>query len=120
MKKFLFENWHQWRVCFLSGCSKFCWGLWRIITCILFGVVSVFVYMCKQVNAFCRREKVASFIVGTIIVFGVLGWISSFAKERSARINAEHERDSLSLKLDSARQNGAIRDSMVNFKYFRY
>ena len=41
----------------------------------------------------------------------------NFVNERSMRVSAEYQRDSLSLKLDSARQNAYILESM-NFNHF--
>ena len=111
MKKFLFDNWHQWKVCFLSGCQKFLWGLCRIITCILFGIISIFVHICKQIGAFCKREPAFAIIIGLIGFFGLICCVRFLAKERAARITAEFQRDSLLLKLDSAKQNAFVRES---------
>ena len=76
----------------------------RIITCIIFGVVSVFVYVGKQIESFCKREFAAALIIGTITVAIIAGWMGTFITERSARVTAEYQRDSLAMKLDSAKQ----------------
>ena len=105
MKYFLFESWHQWRVCLWAGVCKMSWGIMRITTCIIFGIISIFVYVYKEVAKFCQREFIASFIVGIIVILLCFGWFSTFINERAARVSAEMQRDSLSLKLDSAKQN---------------
>lgn len=100
MKSKLFDNWHQWSVCFLSGCKSAAWGLWRIFTCIIFGIASVFVYIGKQIEAFCRREPIAAFIIGIVISLMAFGWISTFMESRVRIKTAEYQRDSIGYKLD--------------------
>ena len=99
MKKLLFDDWHQWKVCMWAGICKASWGLWRIISCLLFGLLSVFWWLCKQICAFRKREFVASFVIVVVILFLVFGWITTFVKERSMRVTAEHERDSVAYVL---------------------
>lgn len=96
----LFDNFHQWKVCFLSGCRKAGWGLWRIFTCIILGIVSLFVFCGKQIEAFCRRETTAAVIIGVLIVALSFGWISTFMSGRTMLRTAEYERDSIGHKLD--------------------
>lgn len=108
MKNLLFDDFRQWRVCLLAGVHKFLWGLWRIISCLLFGIISFLVWIGKQIEAFCKREFVASLIIGVLFVLLVAGWLTTFISERAHRVNAEMQRDSLSLKLDSAKQNSYI------------
>lgn len=99
MKDLLFEDWKQWRVCFWSGVCKMAWGVYRIVSCIIFGVVSVFWWIGKQINAFCSRETLAAVIIGIMISLLCLGWILTFVNERAARVHAEDERDSISYVL---------------------
>ena len=63
MKNLLFDDFRQWRVCLWSGVCKAAWGLLRILTCIIFGVVSI------------------------------------IASERTHRVAAEMQRDSISYEL---------------------
>jgi len=104
MNNQLFDSWHQWKVCFLSGCKNAAWGLWRIISCLLFGVVTIIVCCGKQIEAFCRREMIAAFIIGIIILFLVFGWISTFVQMRVSVMTAEHQRDSIGYTLDKYMQ----------------
>jgi len=104
MSNLLFDNVRQWRVCLWSGVCKAAWGLYRILTCILFGIVSVFVYIGKQISAFCKREFVASLIIGTLIALICGGWFFTFVTERAARVGAEMQRDKLRYELDSTKQ----------------
>lgn len=104
MNGLLFDNWHQWKVCFLSGCRNAAWGLWRIISCILFGIVTVMVWCGKQIEAFCKRETIAATIISIVITFLVFGWVSTFMKLRANVMTAEHQRDSIGYTLDKYMQ----------------
>lgn len=104
MSNLLFDDVRQWRVCLWSGVCKAAWGLFRILTCIVLGIVSVFVYIFKQISAFCKREFWASLIIGILIVFICVGWLGTFVKERAARVDAEMQRDKLRYELDSTKQ----------------
>ena len=104
MKNLLFDDFRQWRVCLWSGVCKAAWGLLRIVTCILFGRVSVFVYIFRQIGAFCKREFLASLIIGTLIGIICVGWIFTFVNERKHRVDAEMQRDRLRYELDSTIQ----------------
>lgn len=104
MKNLLFDDFRQWRVCLWSGVCKAAWGLCRILTCILFGIVSVFVYIAKQICAFCKREFLVSLIIGALVVLICFGWFGTFVKERAARVDAEMQRDKLRYELDSTKQ----------------
>ena len=96
----IFENWHQWKVCFLSGIRKASWGIWRIVTCILYGILSVLYFVFRQICAFCRRESIAAAIIGVVFFVMSVGWISTFMDGRVKVRNAEYQRDSMSIKLD--------------------
>lgn len=104
----LFKTFKSWKNFILSAIKSVFVGLLRILWSIILGVISIFAAIWKSVKAFCRREFAASLIIAAI--FGVIGilWLGTFVKERTARVNAEYQRDSLSLKLDSAKQNAFI------------
>ena len=115
MKNLLFDDFRQWRVCLWAGVCKAAWGLWRILTCIVFGILSVFAYIGKQIDAFYRREFAASLIIGFVIAVLSVCWLVTFVNERAARVGAEMQRDSLALRLDSAKQNSpAVFDRYQN------
>ena len=99
MKNLLFDDFRQWRVCLWAGVCKASWGVWRIVTCIVFGIVSVFFGIGKQIGAFCKREFWASLIIGAVIALICVGWVGTFVKERATRVNAEMQRDSISYEL---------------------
>lgn len=99
MKNLLFDDFRQWRVCLWAGVCKFLWGLWRIISCLLFGIISFLVWIGKQIEAFCKREFIASLIIGVLFVLLVAGWLTTFMSERAHRVNAEMQRDSISYEL---------------------
>lgn len=100
MKNIIFESWHQWKVCFISGCKNASWGIWRIITCIILGIVSLFIYAGKQIEAFCRRETIAAFIIAILVIVLSYGWISTFIDGKMKIKSAEYQRDSISVKLE--------------------
>lgn len=99
MKNLLFDNFRQWRVCLWSGVCKAAWGLLRILTCIIFGIVSIIAYCFKQICAFCKREFVASLIIVVLFVLLSAGWLATFMSERTHRVAAEMQRDSISYEL---------------------
>jgi hypothetical protein len=104
MSNLLFDDVRQWRICLWSGVCKAAWGVYRILTCILFGIASVFVWIGKQIGAFCKREFLASLIIGTLIALICVGWFGTFVMERAARVDAEMQRDKLRYELDSTKQ----------------
>lgn len=104
MKNLLFDDFRQWRVCLWAGVCKFLWGLWRIISCLLFGIISFLVWIFKQIEAFCKREFVASLVIGVIAVVFFISFGLTFVKERKARVDAEMQRDRLKYELDSTKQ----------------
>lgn len=96
----LFDSWHQWTVCMKAGYKSLAWGLWRIVTGIILGVLSVLRYVGVQISKFSFREPLATLII--VIIFFVLGcgWLISFTTGRVALKRAQWERDSISLRLD--------------------
>lgn len=100
MKEYLFTSWLQWRVCFVAGVQSLAWGLWRIITCIVLGLLSILWYCIRQIEAFCKREPVAAAIIAVIILSLSIGWIVTYVN-RSVELRAAlDQRDSISIKLD--------------------
>lgn len=104
MKQFIFDSLHQWKVCFLAGLGKAGWGIWRILTCIIGGVISILIFCGKEIEAFCRREPIAAMIVSVTIVALTAGWIMTFVHGRVAVKTAEYQRDSIGYKLDKYMQ----------------
>lgn len=72
--------------------------------CLIMGIVSVFCYVMRQINAFFRRETKAACIITLIIVVLAAGWIGTFVKERYQRVQAQHVADSLAYDLSKFTQ----------------
>ena len=99
-EKLLFETFEEWRT-FLWRSVKTCFkGLARIVYALLMGVVSLLVFCGKQIEAFCRRETIAAFIIAGIMILMAAGWVYTFTHERQAVVYAQHKADSISYKLD--------------------
>lgn len=100
--KLLFENFRQWRVCFCAGVEKMVWGLCRIITCIVLGIISIFVWLWRKLIDFVGINPKFSTITALVII--ALVWVFTFVKMRSRATGAEHQRDSLSYELSKFTQ----------------
>ena len=81
------------------GLKAFAIGLLRLLLIPVSGIASAAVWLGRKVDAFVRREPVASCIVALVVLLLSLGWFTTFASERSRAKIAEHQRDSLSLEL---------------------
>ena len=94
MNSILFDSRHQWRTCFLAGCKSFLWGLMRIVSCIILGILSVFRALWRCLVVFVSNNpKVA--IIGTIVI-ALIVWLVTFASMRARAVGAESQRDSIS------------------------
>ena len=93
-KSLLFDSLHQWKVCFLSGCKNFAWGLGRIITCIFFGLLSLIRAAWHAVVKLVG--KYPNVALGAAIVIGVMIWVLTFVSMRVRAVGAEAQRDSIS------------------------
>lgn len=91
--KFLFTS--IW--CVLLGILK---TLWAIIG----GIISYCLYVYDSIASYARREFKAAFITGVILVVVGFLFLYVFVNERSHRVMAEYERDSLYLKLENMGQ----------------
>lgn len=94
MKSFLFDSLRQWRVCIFAGCKNFCWGLVRIISCIILGVLSVIRAVWRVMVGFVR--KYPNIALGISIAVCILVWMLTFASMRARAVGAEDQRDSIS------------------------
>lgn len=102
MKNCLFDSFHQWKVCFLSGCRKAGWGIWRIATCIVFGIVSLCKYLFDRL-----AEEVSNYPKSAIVVFVVVTSVTytlTFVSGRIKLKTAEYQRDSIGYCLDKYMQ----------------
>lgn len=110
--KLLFENFRQWRVCFCAGVSKMVWGICRIITAIVLGIVSILVWLWRKLIDFVGLNPKFSIITAVIAI--VLVWLFTFVNMRSRAVGAEHQRDSLSYELSKFTQAYSEYDSLNN------
>lgn len=110
--KLLFENFRQWRVCFCAGVSKMVWGICRIITAIVLGIVSILVWLWRKLIDFVGLNPKFSIITAVIVV--VLVWLFTFVNMRARAVGAEHQRDSLSYELSKFTQAYSEYDSLNN------
>lgn len=108
--KLLFENFRQWRVCFSAGVSKMVWGICRIITAIVLGIVSILVWLWRKLIDFVGLNPKFSIITAVIVV--VLVWLFTFVNMRARAVGAEHQRDSLSYELSKFTQAYDENDSI--------
>lgn len=93
MNNFVFESWKSWRVCFVSGLKKAGWGIARIITCILLGIISIFVHVWRVIVRFVGlNPKLA---IGGFFVIVIIVWLLTFVSMRARAVGAEHQRDSI-------------------------
>ena len=89
----IFESWHQWRVCFVSGVKKMFWGFGRIVTCIILGIVSIFVWVWKcAVRLVGRYPQVA---LGAFIVIALVICLLMYARNRAMENGLTAQRDNI-------------------------
>ena len=105
----LFYSIREWWEYLISAIRGMCVGFLKILCSIVMGIASIFSYIGRSVNAFARREPKAMLVIVLLLLTIGAGWLLNFVNERSMRVTAERERDSLSLKLDSAKQNSMVR-----------
>lgn len=112
----LFYSFGEWKKYIVSAIRSVFVGLLRILWSIVMGLVSLIAYVSRSISSFSRREPRAMLVIVVMLIVIGFSWMMNFVNERSMRVSAEYQRDSLSLKLDSARQNAYIRESM-NFNH---
>lgn len=89
----LFDSWHQWKVCFLSGCKNFAWGLARIITCIILGVASIIRAIWRAMVGWVERYP--NIALGAFIVFALLLWLVMYARNKAIETGLTAQKDSI-------------------------
>ena len=101
-KSILFESWHQWRVCFLAGCTEFWWGFARIISCIILGVLSIIRWLWQLLVKAVSLYPVAAIV--TSIILCSLIWLFTYADGKAKLVSAENERDTMAYRLQQFEQ----------------
>jgi hypothetical protein len=87
-----------------AALSNLWWGFHKVITNTLFGIVSLLIFFGKKIEAFCKREITAAFIITTIILALSIGWLATFLHTSAQLHTPEHQRDSISIKYDRVMQ----------------
>lgn len=106
----LFYSFKDWKRYILSVVRKLFVNLLRIVWGIINGVVSLVACIFRSVCAFTDREPKAMCVICVLFGCVLFGWMLNFVNERSIRARAEMQRDSIALKLDSAKQNAYKRE----------
>lgn len=97
MDKFLFSDWHQFKVCFLAGCEKMMWGSYRVVTALFFGLLSLIRYLWRiLVKAVAKFPKSTIFVV--VVTFALI-WGYTYTHMKAKLAAAEYRRDSMAYKL---------------------
>ena len=120
MNYLLFDDFHQWLTCLLAGVRKFCWGIFRIVTCLIGAVLSLLRALWRRMVRFTGNYP--NIVLGTAIVVVALVWVLTFASMRARVVGAEHQRDSLSYELskftqmyDKADEKVIVEDDTISY-----
>ncbi len=109
-KMILFYSFKDWKKYILSAVRKLFVSLLRIVWAIVNGAASLVAGASRSIGAFTRREPKAMCVITFLLTFIISCWLINFVRERAMRVAAEMQRDSIALKLDSAKQNAYIRE----------
>ena len=97
MEKYLFDDWHQFKTCFLAGCEKFIWGFCRIITATILGLLSLIRYLWRLLIESVTKYPKSTIIVGLMAILLVYGY--TYTRMKAKLVAAEFNRDSISYRL---------------------
>jgi Na+/melibiose symporter-like transporter len=114
--RLIFESLAQWWGCTVSAFRHIGKGVARLLYAIVIGIVSLFVWIGKQIEAFCKREPVAAGIIAAVFLLMSVGWIYTFTRERHATVVAQHKADSLAYDLSRITQFADTDNLMVENK----
>lgn len=68
--------------------------MWRVLTSIFFGIVSLLVWLWRSAVSLVGRFP--NIALGAFIVIACLVWVLTFVSMRVRAVGAEHQRDSVS------------------------
>ena len=94
---FLFDDFHQWLTCLMTGIKKFLWGLVRIFTCLIGAVLSLLRALWRKMVRFVGMYP--NIALGGGLVLMAIVWVLTFAPMRAKTVGSEHQRDSLFYEL---------------------
>lgn len=104
----LFYSFWEWKKYIVSAIRSVFVGLLRILWSIVMGLVSLIAYGSRSISSFSRREPRAMLAIVVMLIVIGFSWMMNFVNERSMRVKAEMQLDSISLKLDSAKQKSML------------
>ena len=99
----LFDSFHQWVVILTAGLGSLFFGFTRIIYCIVFGFLSIIVWVWQRICRFV--SKYPNIALGTFIVLIMLVWLFTFVSMRTRAVGAESQRDSISYEFHLFKKN---------------
>ena len=109
-----FETFRSWRIVGWCRFKQLAEALWAILyVWIVWGILSLFIYIGRQIGAFFRRETIAGCIIVAIIASMGIGWLTTFVKERDRAVTAQHRADSLAYDLSKFTQMYDTTDIIV-------
>lgn len=97
MKRFIFQNWKDWRDFCEKSFVTLAKGLARVVITIVFGIISLLIAAYKVVAKFVRNNAVLSLSVLCFVV--IIGWLASYIGMQAEIKTAEYKRDSLSYQM---------------------
>jgi len=114
----MFDSLRQWWICFFSGCKSVGWGIWRILTALFFGFLSLLRWLWRLLVKAVGSHPSAAIIVA-VAVF-VFIWVFTYAGLKSRIASAEFQRDSASYRASRLEEiYGSDTDSLIIVKKFR-
>lgn len=124
MNYLLFDDFHQWLTCLLAGVRKLCWGIFRIVTCLVGAVLSLLRALWRRMVRFTGNYP--NIVLGAAIVVVALVWVLTFASMRAKVVGTEHQRDSLSYELskftrmyDKADEKVIVEDDTISYQIWQ-
>lgn len=97
-------SWEDWKIFAEIAIRSFFVGIVRPLWLIVVGLISLCHYIGCVIGAFAKREFVAAMIIMTVLVVVAVAWLATFVNERSKRVEAEMQRDSIAYILQKKMQ----------------
>lgn len=103
-EKWNFDSLSEWFGYLCKAIRCFLRGVFKLIYSFIGGIASIMYYLFKVVASFCKREFIASIIIGLMLIGLSVGWISTYTSGKVAMKTVEFQRDSIGYKLDKMMQ----------------
>ena len=102
IKNILFDDLHQWKVCFIAGCKEFWWGFARIISCLILGILSIIRWLWRLLVKAVSLYPVAAIVISLMACFFI--WLFTYANYKAKLVSAQNERDTMAYRLGQFEQ----------------